>query len=124
MPDVTKRKIVETLTREQIVITISPEEAEALNGILAYQISAGDPEYDEFASRLRTAISDAPVSVETVDERPIRVGDRVRVTSAQYDAFVGGEGVVIAVDPDDERLPYKVELGPYTREWVRAVERV
>lgn len=76
---------------------------------------------------IRLALIDAPV----VDPAPLAVGDRVRVTLGDADSPIrarqlhGVVGRLLEIDqgPDNENLPYLVQVGSGHTAWVHSVER-
>lgn len=131
MPNVEATTATETVTRVTgATITLTADEVAHLREVLECQLNAGYVEHDEFAMALKSAL-DAPPA----DDRPIQVGDRVRVVeddplilSGRFIGLVGS--VVDAPGPENNssRLRFKVEfapgVAPRDKWWCTEVERV
>ncbi|WP_035800352.1 hypothetical protein [Kitasatospora mediocidica] len=139
------KKMVEVDVHEDVItMTLSREEAETLRFL--FEKIGGSPTNSprrhidamkialSGAGAIRSELAiqsgrfdaiyfkDYPKSEKPADESPLKVGDRVRVTSSRCR---GDVGVLRRIDADDPDLTYMVYVDTYAdTRWVHSVERV
>lgn len=135
------KKWVEVDVQEDVfTLTLSKAEAETLAEITYRHVSGSSKGPRLHSDAIHDALRDAGVDEsaiiglgsggvhfgeypsKAVDDSPLKVGDRVRVTSVNHN---GKAGILLEIDPDDDDLPYFVDLDDSDNpRWATSVERV
>lgn len=116
MASATRKTVEKTVTEDVIVLELTQEEAEALTGLL----------YRQGEGHSLNSIHNALTEPAEATDRPIEVGDKVRVTEVgEGDSiFLHRVGNVIEIDSGDPILTFLVDVGNDDWAWVKSVERV
>lgn len=119
MASATRKTIEKTVTEDVMLLELTQEEVDVVKGALInFQTS---PTQASILAALNTP--------GETDDRPIQVGDKVRITDVGEDNdgdFMGTVGIVRRIDNGDPRLPYEIEdvTDGYYLTWAKSVERV
>jgi ATP-dependent exoDNAse (exonuclease V) alpha subunit len=115
MASATRKTVEKTIAEDVIVLELTAEEAEWLKDYVGACTNV------EKAAPIYRALN-APAET---DDRPIKVGDKVRIVRAAYDRYYNGYvGVVSDIDENDMTGHYRVNLTNGDYEWATTVERV
>jgi hypothetical protein len=116
MASATRKTVEKTITEDVIVLELTAEEAEWLKDYVGACTNV------EKAAPIYRALN-VP---SKPDDRPIEVGDKVRVTGVpEGDEFYMGKTAPLDdIDPTDDYLTYRVRFPDGDYAWVTNVERV
>ena len=114
MASATRKTVEKTITEDVFVLELTQEEKTHLHDLL-FRGAENEP-----LRRIYCAL-ETPTESE---DRPIRVGEKVRIVKASQDPSYNGRiGTVGQVDKFDPDAMYKVQF-PGDYEWAVTVERV
>jgi hypothetical protein len=116
MASATRKTVEKTITEDVIVLELTKEEADGLRAVLT-----DFDGFEDYTGNIGNLIDLLGNPTET-DDRPIEVGDKVRVLKAIDSECNGRIGVV--GEMDGSSIPYRVDFSDGEYEWAYNVERV
>lgn len=116
MASATRKTVEKTITEDVVVLELTQMEAHSLRAMID-----GYGEND-----LHWSIRDALLEPPFTGNRPIEVGDKVRITGVGRGGggYLDKVGTVKSIDQDDPELPFLVDLSNDDWTWAKSVERV
>jgi ATP-dependent exoDNAse (exonuclease V) alpha subunit len=119
MASATRKTIEKTVKEDVTVLELTKDEAGAVVHAL------GMFECDSIQFRILGAL-EAPQDAPADEYRPVRVGDKVRITCAQesFSVYQGHTGTLMAIDDNDSMHRFRVNFSNGDYSWATTVERV